>query len=58
MQCALHKRIAELQPYTFLMTYKMPIMWWKKRVGNVPAGCQYALRPPARLYPWTILNEK
>jgi ABC-type transport system substrate-binding protein len=57
-QCALHKRIAELQPYTFLMTYRMPLMWWKNRVGNVPAGCQYAVRPPARLYPWTILNDK
>jgi ABC-type transport system substrate-binding protein len=50
LQRKLHERIASLQPYTFLMTYRQPVMWWKARLGNVPAGCVYADRPPARTY--------
>ena len=51
-QRILHKRIAELQPYVFLTTIRMPTMYWKDRIGNVAAGMEYAIRPFSRTYPW------
>jgi len=51
-QRILHKRIAELQPYVFLTTIRMPVMYWKDRLGNVEVGMRYVTRPFVRTYPW------
>lgn len=55
LQRELHQRIASQHPYTFLMFYRLPIFWWKDRVGNFLAGCAYVDRPNVRTYPMTIL---
>ncbi len=51
LQRTLHERIASLQPYTFLLTFQAPLMFWPSRVGNVDAAIQFATRPKIRYTP-------
>jgi peptide/nickel transport system substrate-binding protein len=54
LQRKLHKRIAALQPYTFLLCFQVPLMFWPSRVGNLDAGIQFATRPKVRYSPMTV----
>ena len=54
LQRKLHKRIAALQPYTFLLCFQVPLMFWPSKVGNVDAGIQFATRPKVRYTPMTV----
>lgn len=54
LQQQAHRRIAELQPYTFLETTRAPILTYKDRVQNVKAGLEYRTRPFARLFPMYV----
>ncbi len=54
LQRKAHKRIAELQPYTFLTTRRIPWFSWKHRVGNFAAGTRYAVRPAVRMTPMFV----
>jgi ABC-type transport system substrate-binding protein len=58
MQRELHRRIGSQHPYTFLMRYRIPVFWWKDRIGNFEAGCDYVDRPNVRLYPMTRLAPR
>jgi ABC-type transport system substrate-binding protein len=58
LQRLLHKRIASLYPYTFLLFYRLPVFWWKDRIGNFAAGCAYVDRPNVRLYPMIRLAPR
>jgi ABC-type transport system substrate-binding protein len=49
-----HRRLAELQPYTFLFTVKIAFMSRKSRVGNVEPATRYVQRPVVRFFPMTI----
>ena len=55
MQRKLHRRIASLYPYTFLVTGQVPYLHWKSRLGNVEAGI-HDIRPNVRFQPMTILR--
>jgi ABC-type transport system substrate-binding protein len=55
VQQAAHRRIAELQPYTFMNTVETPVLSYKDRVGNVKAGLVYRIRPFGRTFPMTVL---
>ncbi len=54
MQREVHRRIGEQHPYTFLMFYRLPLFYWKDRLGNFDAGCLYIDRPNVRTYPMFI----
>jgi peptide/nickel transport system substrate-binding protein len=54
IQRAVHRRIAELQPYTFMHTTRNPILTYPERITNVKAGLGFALRPFARLFPMYV----
>lgn len=54
VQQNIHRRIAELQPYTFMHTSRSVICTYPDRVTNVKAGLVYALRPFARLFPMYV----
>ena len=47
----MHRRLHELQPYTFLMAYQLAMVSWKDRVGNARAMVQYRTRPVWRMFP-------
>ncbi len=51
VQSAAHRRVHELQPYTFLFTLKTPVVWWKAHVSDYKDAFQWKLRPFARIFP-------
>ncbi|MDJ0521084.1 MAG: ABC transporter substrate-binding protein [Planctomycetota bacterium] len=51
VQSAVHRRIHELQPYTFLFTFQVKIAWWKDQLSDMEAGNQWATRPFLRMWP-------
>ena len=54
IQQNIHRRIAELQPYTFMHTTRSVVLTYPERVTNVKAGLVYRLRPFARLFPMYV----
>jgi ABC-type transport system substrate-binding protein len=54
IQQDIHRRIAELQPYTFMHTSRSALLSYPERLQNVKAGMQYRLRPFARLFPMYV----
>ena len=51
VQSAVHRRINELQPYTFLFTFQVKTVWWKDQLSGMEAGNQWSIRPFLRLWP-------
>jgi ABC-type transport system substrate-binding protein len=50
IQQNIHRRIAELQPYTFMHTSRLVMCSYPDKLTNVAAGTVYRLRPFARLF--------
>ncbi len=51
VQGAVHRRLNELQPYTFLFTFEAKVAWWKDQLSDLNAGNQWYTRPFLRLWP-------
>ena len=51
VQGAVHRRIHELQPYTFLFTLQSAVVWWKDQISDLSIANQWATRPFMRLWP-------
>jgi ABC-type transport system substrate-binding protein len=50
IQKNIHRRIAELQPYTFMMTGRQAVCSYPDELQNVKSGLVYRMRPFARLF--------
>jgi ABC-type transport system substrate-binding protein len=50
IQKNIHRRIAELQPYTFMVTRRQAVCSFPDRLQNVKAGMVYKMRPFSRLF--------
>lgn len=51
IQSAAHRRIHDLQPYTFLNTVQLAQMYWKKGIADYSLGDRWHDRPFLRLWP-------
>lgn len=58
VQGAIHRRINELQPYTFLFTFKSKLVWWKDQVSDLRPATVWLTRPFVRLWPIAIPKGK
>ena len=58
VQGAIHRRINELQPYTFLFTLKAKVCWWKDQISDLNDANQWVTRPFMRLWPVYVPIEK
>ena len=47
----MHRRLNELQPYTFLFTLETLVCRWKDQVSDLEPGKQWLLRPFLRFGP-------
>ncbi|MDF1701231.1 MAG: ABC transporter substrate-binding protein [Planctomycetota bacterium] len=51
VQGNVHRRLNELQPYTFLFTLKAKVCWWKDQISNLEDANKWYTRPFMRLWP-------
>ncbi len=51
VQGAAHRRINELQPYTFLFSMATASVYWKSKMSDLEAADQWLSRPFVRLFP-------
>lgn len=58
VQGAIHRRINELQPYTFLFILQTKICWWKDQISDLSAANQWVTRPFLRLWPVYVPRKK
>lgn len=58
VQGAVHRRINELQPYTFLFTLKSKFAYWKDQVSDLNDAAIYKTRPFLRLWPVYVPAKK
>ncbi|MDA1195272.1 MAG: ABC transporter substrate-binding protein [Planctomycetota bacterium] len=58
VQGAVHRRINELQPYTFLFTVQMPVASWKSQISDLEPANQWVTRPFLRLWPVYVPRKR
>lgn len=58
VQGSIHRRINELQPYTFLFTLKAKVCWWKDQISDLNDANQWVTRPFMRLWPVYVPTQK
>ena len=51
VQSAAHRRVHDLQPYTFLFTLQTPIVWWKDGISDYKDAFKWKERPFGRIFP-------
>ena len=58
VQGSVHRRINELQPYTFLFTLKSKVCWWKDQISDLNDANKWVTRPFLRLWPVYVPRKK
>jgi ABC-type transport system substrate-binding protein len=51
VQGSVHRRIHDLQPYTFLFTLQTAAVWWKDQISDLEVADRWVTRPFMRLWP-------
>ncbi len=57
IQSAAHRRINELQPYTFLFTIKLASTYWKDKISDMSRADKWKSRPFIRLWPLWVPSQ-
>jgi ABC-type transport system substrate-binding protein len=58
VQSAAHRRINELQPYTFLFNMETAVAWWTDQVADVDKGFAWRSKPFLRSWPLYVPAKK